>query len=131
MGKPLSAQDMLDAARRDIARFSPTGALAAQADGATIVDLRCGADRLAEGGIPGAVPIALSVLLWRADPTSASRDERIADRDARLILVCNDGYSSSLAASDLVEMGFPHAGDIAGGFRAWAAAGLPVEVQDG
>ena len=127
MGNPLSAEDLLAAARRDITRYAPADALAAQADGAIIVDLRCRADRLAEGGIPDALPIALSVLPWRADPASASR----ADRNARLILVCNDGYSSSLAASDLVRMGFAHAGDLQGGFRAWAAAGLPVELQDG
>ena len=129
MGNPLSAQELLDTARRDIARYSPADALAALADGAIIVDLRCEADRLAEGAIPNALPIALSVLPWRADPTSPSRDDRIADRDARLILVCNDGYSSSLAASDLVRMGFTDAGDLEGGFRAWTAAGLPVETQ--
>ena len=129
MGRPLSAQDLLDDARRVIARYAPAEARAAQSEGAIIVDLRCAADRQAEGAIPNALPIALSVLPWRADPASDSRDDRIADRDARLILVCNDGYSSSLAASDLARMGFARAGDLAGGFRAWASAGLPIEKE--
>ncbi len=120
---------MLEAARRTISRFSPADASAAQEAGAVVVDLRCEADRVTEGNIAGAIPISLSVLPWRVDPASESRDDRIADREARLILVCNDGYSSSMAAANLVEMGFTRAGDLEGGFRAWAAAGLPVESQ--
>ena len=127
MGNPLSAQDLLNAARELIARFSPTDALAAQTAGALIVDLRCEGDRIAEGSIPQAIPIPYSVLPWRADPASEWRDVRIADRDKTLILVCNDGFSSSLAAADLVQMGFAHAGDLDSGFRGWVAAGLPVE----
>jgi len=127
MNDALSAQDMLNAARQQISRFSPPDALSAQAAGAVIVDLRCEGDRMAEGSIPEAIPIPLSVLPWRADPTSEWRDDRIADRDKTLILVCNDGYSSSLATADLVQMGFTHAGDLDGGFRRWAASGLPVD----
>ena len=126
MTDALSARDLLEEARRKIPRFSPTDALAAQASGAVLVDLRCEADRVAEGVIPGAIPVALSVLPWRADPTSESRDDRITN--APLILVCNDGFSSSLAAADLVRMAID-AGDLDGGFRAWAAAGLPVDPQ--
>ncbi|MFZ0493275.1 MAG: rhodanese-like domain-containing protein, partial [Acidimicrobiia bacterium] len=66
------------------------------------------------------------VLEWRADPDSRWKDRRIADQDLTLILMCNDGFSSSLAAATLVDMGFAHAGDLTGGFRAWRAAGLPV-----
>jgi len=124
MGNTLSARDLLDAARRRITRFSPEEALAAQASGTLMVDLRCDADRVDEGEIPGAIPVALSVLPWRVDPTSASRDDRITNSD--LILVCNDGFSSSLAAAELASMGI-EAGDVTGGFRAWAAAGLPIE----
>ena len=105
-------------------RFSPKEARAAQSNGAVIVDLRCDADRVAEGVIPGAIPTSLSVLPWRVDPTSESRDDRITDSE--LILVCNDGFSSSLAAAELVNMGVT-AGDLDGGFRGWAAAGFPVE----
>ncbi|MDH3538842.1 MAG: rhodanese-like domain-containing protein [Acidimicrobiia bacterium] len=124
MDDVLSAQDLLDAARRRISRFSPDEARAAQANGVVIVDLRCEADRVQEGAIPGAIPIALSVLPWRADPTSESHDDRIVDSE--LILVCNDGFSSSLAAADLLRMSI-RAGDLVGGFRAWATAGLPVD----
>ena len=127
MVNPLSAQDLLDAARRQITRYLPTEAQAAQATGTAIVDLRCDGDQATEGHIPGAIPIPLSVLPWRADPTSEWRDDRIADRNKQLILVCNDGFSSSLAAANLVQMGFIDVGDLDGGFRAWAAAGLPVK----
>jgi len=123
----LSAQDLLDSARRHISRFAPAAALAAQAAGATIIDLRCEPDREAEGAIPGAIPVALSVLPWRVDPESEWRDDRLTDRAATVILVCNDGYSSSLAAANLVRMGFSSAGDLEGGFRSWAAAGLPID----
>ncbi|MCP4248322.1 MAG: rhodanese-like domain-containing protein, partial [bacterium] len=127
MTDALSARDLLDAARQQISRYSPADAMTAQEDGAVIVDLRCQADRAAEGAIPESIPIPLSVLPWRADPESESRDDRIANRSLQLVLVCNDGYSSSLAAADLVRMGFRQAGDLDGGFRAWAAAGLPVD----
>ena len=124
MTDALSAQDLLDAARRRITRFSPEEAGAAQSAETLMIDLRCDADRVADGEIPGAIPISLSVLPWRVDPTSVSRDDRITNSE--LILVCNDGFSSSLAAAELVGMGIK-AGDLDGGFRAWAAAGLPVE----
>jgi rhodanese-related sulfurtransferase len=94
---------------------------------AVVVDTRDANDRHAEGVIPGSIPIPLSVLLWRADPDSPSRDDRIADLDARVVVVCNDGYSSSWAAAELVSLGFARAGDLIGGHRAWVAAGLPVE----
>ena len=129
MGNPLSAQDLLDAARRQITRHSPADTQAAQASGAIVVDLRCADDRKVEGSIPGSIPIPLSVLPWRVDPLSEWRDDRLTDRNRTLILVCNDGYSSSLAAANLVQMGFRHSGDLEGGFRAWAAAGLPIDPR--
>ncbi len=128
MNRVLSAEDLLEAARRVIRRYTPSEALEAQAAGGHLIDLRCAFDRESEGAIPGAIAVPLSVVPWRVDPSSASRDERIADREATLILVCNDGYSSSLAAANLTKMGFARAGDVAGGFRAWAASGLPVET---
>jgi rhodanese-related sulfurtransferase len=129
MANPLSAKDLLNTARRRIARHTPAEAHDAQSQGAIIVDLRCETDRTAGGAIPGAVPAALSVLPWRVDPTSPTRDERLASREETMILVCNDGFSSSLAAAQLIDMGFTHAGDIEGGFQAWVAAGLPVETD--
>ena len=122
----ISADQLLADARRTIRRYQPEEAHEALADGALLIDLRCDNDREAEGSPPGAIPIALSVLPWRADPDSEHRDDRIADRDATLVLMCNDGFSSSLAAADLKQMGFDRVGDIDGGFRAWAQSGLPV-----
>lgn len=127
-GEPRTTVDVLLArARARIRRYAPAEAAAAQRDGAVLVDTRDSADRAAEGAIPGAVWIPRTVLEWRADPTSEQPDPRIADPRRRLIVVCNDGYSSSLAAASLIDLGFADAGDLAGGFRAWRAAGLPVE----
>lgn len=120
--------DALAAYRSRIDRIDAV-ALSNTAD-AVIVDTRDSRDRRAEGVIPGSLPIPLSVLLWRADPDSPSRDERIARLDARLVLVCNDGFSSSWAAAELVSLGFTRVGDLVGGHRAWMAAGLPVEDAD-
>lgn len=81
--------------------------------------------------IPGAVHIPRSVLEWRADPESAQPDERIADRDAPLVLMCNDGFSSSLAAASLRAMGFSTVADMERGFAAWKGAGLPLAGGEG
>lgn len=127
MGRhPISADQLLADARKTIRRYEPGAAHQAVLEGALLIDLRCESDRRTEGTAPGAIPIALSVLPWRVDPESDHRDDRIADREATLVLMCNDGFSSSLAAAELKHMGFEHVGDIDGGFRAWARAGLPV-----
>jgi rhodanese-related sulfurtransferase len=89
--------------------------------------LRCAEDRAATGVIPGSIPIARSVLEWRCDPESASHDARVARPEARVILVCAEGYSSSLAADSLRMLGFGDAGDLIGGMAAWVEAGLPTE----
>jgi rhodanese-related sulfurtransferase len=125
--KRTTISDLLDLARRRITRYEPAAAArAGERDAAILVDLRCQEDRVREGVVEGSVPIARTVLEWRADPESPWRDARIADTHASLILMCNDGYSSSLAAATLVEMGFVNVGDVVGGFRAWKTAGLPV-----
>ena len=71
--------------------------------------------------------VPLSVLYWRLDPTSGHDDKALSDRDRRIILVCADGYSSSLAAATLRDLGFGRATDLAGGLNGWVAAGMPVE----
>jgi rhodanese-related sulfurtransferase len=113
---------MLAEARSRITRYTPAEAMAA--DGILIVDLRSTDERREHGVIPGSVHVPRSVLEWRADPTSAHHDPVLAGR--QLVLVCAQGYSSSLAAATLVELGVD-AGDLDGGFEAWVAAGLPVE----
>ena len=124
----ISIDDRLTRARRRIVRYTPEDAHAAVAHGALIVDIRCEDDRRREGLIPGAVHVPRSVLEWRCDPESETANRRLADLDQRLIVVCNDGYSSSLAADSLRDLGFQQAGDVTGGYRAWVKAGLPVEA---
>jgi rhodanese-related sulfurtransferase len=118
---------MLETARARIRRYEPAEVATAISDGALLIDLRCQEDRATEGSVEGAVVIPRTVLEWRVDPDSRWNDSRIADTDLTLILMCNDGYSSSLAAATLVDMGFADVGDLTGGFRAWRAAGLPVQ----
>jgi rhodanese-related sulfurtransferase len=122
-----SADDLLHAARGRLVRVTPEQALAAQNAGALLIDVR-GDDQIRDhGSIPGAIRIPRNVLEWRADPTCAACDSRIADRALLLVIVCQQGYQSSLAAANLQEMGFTRATDLAGGFDAWVAAGLPVD----
>ena len=121
-----SIDEVLAEARRHISRLSPHEAAAAQTAGSVIVDTRDGGDRSAEGEIPGALTVPLSVLPWRLDPRSAMRAPGATGVDQSIILVCNDGFSSSLAGEWLVRIGFRDVSDVVGGFRAWAAAGLPV-----
>jgi rhodanese-related sulfurtransferase len=76
--------------------------------------------------VPGALHVPRTVLEWRADPASPWRNPELGDLESRPIVICDHGYSSSLAAASLVELGFARAGDVAGGFEAWRASGLPV-----
>jgi len=118
---------LLEAARARIDRLDPPAALQAAATGALIVDTRCADARRTSGVIPGSVHVPLSVLYWRLDPTSGHDDKRLSDRTRQVILVCADGYSSSLAAATLRDLGFDRATDVIGGFNGWVAAGLPVD----
>jgi rhodanese-related sulfurtransferase len=118
---------LLEAARARLDRVSPAAALDESRKGAILIDTRCAEARRESGVIAGAIHVPLSVLYWRLDPTSGHSNPDIAGRDRRIILFCADGYSSSLAAATLHDLGFEHATDIDGGFNGWAAAGLPVE----
>ena len=113
---------MLAEARSRIVRYTPAEAAAADV---LLVDLRSADERRENGVIPGSVHVPRSVLEWRADPTSSHHDPRLAG--PRLVLACAQGYSSSLAAATLAGLGVD-AGDLDGGYEAWAAAGLPVGV---
>jgi rhodanese-related sulfurtransferase len=116
-------EDLLRDARAKIERVEPTAAWAAAQEGALIVDTRV--DRSA-GIVPGSLHVPLSVLQWRVDPGSDWRNPHVGDLDAHLILICDHGESSSLAAASLLELGFTRVGDVVGGFEAWDEAGLPV-----
>jgi rhodanese-related sulfurtransferase len=87
--------------------------------GALVIDIRPIEQRSADGELPGALVIARNVLEWRLDPRSDHRIPEMGDHDTRVILVCNEGYASSLAAATLQDLGIHRATDLAGGFRAW------------
>ena len=118
-----AVDDVLAAARAGLVRLAPADA-AARED-VLFVDIRPAHNRAADGEIPGSVPIERIVLEWRLDPHGAHRIDGFTE-DTVVVVVCNEGYSSSLAARDLRAVGLRHATDLDGGFRAWAAAGLPV-----
>lgn len=119
--------DVLAAAQARLARLTPAEAAARQREGWTIVDVRAADLRDRDGRIPGAVHAPLNVLEWRVDPESGKPEPTLAGKQDRLILVCHEGYSSSLAAIRLHELGYTATTDVIGGFTAWATAGLPVE----
>ncbi len=105
--------------RADLDRTQPGDLAAEMAAGALIVDTRPVDQRERDGALPGAVVIDRNVLEWRLDPTSPHRIPEMSDPDRRVIVVCNEGYSSSLAAATLRRLGLPRATDLVGGFQAW------------
>ena len=120
--------ELLADARATLDRVTPEEAVAAmQEEGAILVDVRSDHQRERDGIVPQAVHHPRNVLEWRADPESDARDERIADYGKRLIVMCDAGFASSLAARTLQDLGIERATDLDGGFQAWRAAGLPVE----
>jgi rhodanese-related sulfurtransferase len=127
MAEPRSVEEMLADARAQLQRVTPAQALAEQAEGALIVDTRTFEQRQAHGLIPRAKVIDRTVFEWRLDPASPHADPDVGDHGRRVIVVCSQGYSSSLAAASLQALGLHRATDMIGGFEAWKADGLPVE----
>jgi rhodanese-related sulfurtransferase/mannose-6-phosphate isomerase-like protein (cupin superfamily) len=120
-------EEVLTAARARLQRLSPDDAFEAVAQNkAVLVDIRPSAQRAIEGGIEGALVVERNVLEWRFDPTSSSRLPAATDHDLQVIVFCSQGYSSSLAAAALQDLGLWRATDIVGGFHAWRATGLPT-----
>jgi rhodanese-related sulfurtransferase len=121
-------EQLLSDARGRLERLQPTDALAAQQTGAILIDTRSSDERRRDGVIPGALHIPRSVLEWRLDPETdaAYRNPFVNELERQLVVVCAHGYSSSLAAATLQELGFARATDLAGGFVAWREQGLPV-----
>lgn len=120
-------EQMLDEARSAFERLSPEeAAAAATRDEAVLVDVRPPDQRARDGTIPGAIVIPRNVLEWRCAPDSAWRDPRVSDPGRVVVIICDEGFQSSLAAANLQRLGLAHATDLVGGFRAWRAAGLPV-----
>ncbi|MFJ6672202.1 rhodanese-like domain-containing protein [Actinosynnema sp. NPDC091369] len=119
----MSAEELLDEARRSLRRVTPEE-LAGLSD-VLVVDIRPHHDRAAEGEVPGSIPVERIVLEWRLDPDGEHRIPGFT-ADTTVVVLCNEGYASSLAARDLQRVGLPRATDLVGGFRAYAASGLPV-----
>jgi rhodanese-related sulfurtransferase len=118
--------EVLAEARGRLDRVGPHQAEAEIRTGALLVDIRPQAQRAAEGEVPGALLVERNVLEWRFDPTSASKLPQARDHDVRVIIMCSEGYTSSLAAAALLDLGLVNATDLDGGFHAWARAGLPT-----
>jgi rhodanese-related sulfurtransferase len=127
MSRMRSVDELLDEARASLRRVTPTEAVRAAAGGALLVDIRPSEQRSRDGSIPGALTIDRNVLEWRLDPAGAHRISQVTSHDDVVIIVCNEGYASSLAALSLQQLGLRHATDVIGGFQAWRAAGLPSE----
>ena len=120
-------EQMLDEARSAFERLSPEQAAAAATRGeAVLVDIRPPDQRARDGELPGAIVVPRNVLEWRCAPDSAWRDARVSDPRRLLVVICDEGYQSSLAAANLQRLGLLRATDMVGGFQAWRAAGLPV-----
>ncbi len=120
-----SIDEVLATARARLDRLDPGEARDAQRAGALLIDIRPQLNRESEGEVDGAVVIERNVLEWRLDPASDARLP-IASYDLRVVVFCNEGYTSSLAAAALQDLGVHRATDLIGGFRAWRAAGQPI-----
>jgi rhodanese-related sulfurtransferase len=122
-----TAHQLLDEARARLRRLSPAQTADALATGALVVDIRPTEQRRRDGELPGALVVERNVLEWRLDPASPHRISEVTGHHQVVVIVCSEGYMSSLAAATLQELGFRNATDLVGGFQAWKAAGLPVE----
>ena len=121
-----SIDQLLADARARIERLTPRQAAVRVARGALLVDIRPAAQRAAEGEVPGALIVERNVLEWRFDPASDARLPEATGYDVEVIVLCSEGYTSSLAADALRSLGLHRATDVEGGFLAWSAAGLPT-----
>ena len=121
-----SIDDVLAEARGRIVRYSPEEAAARVAAGALLVDTRPWEQRSRDGAVPGALVVDRNVLEWRLDPASPDRLPEITGYDVDIVVLCNEGYSSSLVADTLRTLGLTRTVDVIGGFVAWVAAGLPT-----
>ncbi|GGQ76214.1 rhodanese-like domain-containing protein [Streptomyces flaveolus] len=129
MSEPIGIDTVLERVRQGYTRIEPRAAYdAAEAGEALLVDIRYAALRDADGLIPGALVIERNELEWRLDPQGSHRVPEATGHDLRVVVVCNEGYASSLAAESLHRLGLHRATDLVGGFQAWRTAGLPVAV---
>ncbi|MFF4824449.1 rhodanese-like domain-containing protein [Streptomyces sp. NPDC001312] len=129
---PAGIDELLERVRQGYERVEAREAYAAaRAGGALLVDIRYAALRSRDGLIPGALVVERNELEWRLDPLGSHRVPEATGHDLRVVVVCNEGYASSLAAASLHQLGLLRATDLVGGFQAWRSAGLPVAPWDG
>ncbi|MGR8007849.1 rhodanese-like domain-containing protein [Streptomyces hypolithicus] len=126
-GKRIGIDQLLERVRKGLDRIGPREAYDAAAAGALLVDIRYAALRERDGLIPGALVVERNELEWRLDPQGSHRAPEAHDHDLHVVVICNEGYASSLAAASLRQLGLHRATDLSGGFQAWRAAGLPVK----
>ncbi|MFJ5104630.1 rhodanese-like domain-containing protein [Streptomyces sp. NPDC088554] len=126
MSDRVGIDELLERVRADLDRVEPREALAAAAAGALLVDIRYAALRDRDGLIPGSLVVERNELEWRLDPQGSHRAAEATGHDLRVVVICNEGYASSLAAASLRQLGLHRATDLVGGFQAWKAEGLPV-----
>ncbi|MFI5886278.1 rhodanese-like domain-containing protein [Streptomyces sp. NPDC051554] len=125
--QPLGIDELLERARGTYERIEARAAYeAARDDKALLVDIRYAALRDRGGLIPGALVVERNELEWRLDPRGSRRAPEATDHDLRVVVICNEGYASTLAATSLHQLGLHRATDLVGGFQSWKAAGLPV-----
>ena len=117
--------EILTAARARLLRLTPQQAFREVSGGGVLIDIRPAAQRAEQGEIPGSVVIERNHLEWRLDPCSDARLAWVTGYDHRIVIFCVDGYTSSLAAAALLDLGLHRATDLVGGYRAWVAEGLP------
>ncbi|MGC4893014.1 rhodanese-like domain-containing protein [Micromonospora sp. DT31] len=117
---------LLEQARAGLRRLTPHETVEAVRGGALLIDTRTEGQRREEGELPGAIVIDRTVLEWRLDPASEWRIPEATGYDREVVVVCREGYSSSLAAASLQTLGLRHATDMVGGVRGWREAGLPM-----
>jgi rhodanese-related sulfurtransferase len=122
---------MLTQARSRLQRLTPSQAHDAVTVGALLVDIRPGWQRAEEGEVPGALLVERNHLEWRFDPECDARLPQATGYDVQVIVLCSEGYTSSLAADSLRSLGLVQATDVIGGFRAWVVAGLPTQASPG
>jgi rhodanese-related sulfurtransferase len=127
MGAPSAIDSLLMAARRDLDRVQPADLADEMASGALVVDIRPWEQRQRDGDLPGAIVVDRNVLEWRLDPSCPHHLPDVKAADRRIIIVCNEGYSSSLAAATLRQLGMRRATDLVGGFQAYMSALLRAE----
>ncbi|WP_374776115.1 rhodanese-like domain-containing protein [Streptomyces sp. NBC_01310] len=126
MSAPVGIDELLERVRAGYSRLDAQEAYAASRTGALLVDIRYQALRERDGLVPGALVVERNELEWRLDPSGSHRAPEATSHDLQVVVICNEGYASSLAAASLHALGLHRATDLTGGFQSWKTAGLPV-----